>query len=171
MHRTIAIVSVILFAAACGRGAPVQLQPQPLSIDERVFYDENAGLRDSTAFEIRDRAALEQTWQQIMQTRRTPPQLSDVPALATFDFQRSMLLVVTAGRLTRGDRLRIESVGRATEGGAQGRQQEVLKVYFSVVEGCRTVPDAAYPVEIVRVPRYNGIVRYEGSRSRATNCE
>jgi hypothetical protein len=165
-----AALAAAALLVACGRGAAPPAQPQPLSIDERVFYDDDVGIRDSTTFAIRDRAALEQAWRQITEPRRTPPALDDVPELAGIDFRRDMLIVVAAGRMTRGDRVRIERVGRGQETDARGRQEEVLVVHFTIIEGCRTVPDAAYPLEIVRVPRYNGTVRYQGTRSQATDC-
>jgi hypothetical protein len=164
------VVAAAALLVACGRGAAPAAPLQPLSIDERVFYDDDVGIRDSTTFAIRDRGALEQAWRQITEPRRTPPALADVPELAGVDFGRHMLIVVAAGRMTRGDRVRIERVGRGQETDARGRQQEVLVVHYTIMEGCRTVPDAAYPLEIVRVPRYDGTVRYQGTRSQATDC-
>src|SRR5690606_36175616 len=98
MNRLPGTFALVTILTACGGGPAPQVQPQPLATEQRVFYDENGGLRDSTTMEIRDQAALENVWQQITATRRTPPPLSDVPGLAAVDFRRSMLLVVAPGR-------------------------------------------------------------------------
>jgi hypothetical protein len=171
MKMWVAVAGAAWILACGGSGPPVQVQPQPLSIDERVFYDEDAGIRDSTAFEIRDRAMLEQTWGQITSSWPTRRALADYPGLANVDFQRNMLLVVAPGMLFRGDRVQIERITRAREADLGGRQQEILLVEFTVQQGCRTITGAAYPLEIVRVPRYAGTVRFQGTRRQATGCE
>lgn len=168
-YRALLIPATLALLAACGGGAQL-VQPQPLPAEARVFYDENAGIRDSSAFAIRDRDTLERTWRQVTETRRTPPALTDVPGLAEVDFRREMLLVLAGGRLTRGDRVRIENVARGRETDVSGKERDVLMVRFSIIEGCGTLPDPAYPVEIVRVPKYDGTVRFQGTRSRAPGC-
>jgi hypothetical protein len=170
-HTAILGALTVIAAAACARGAPpAQPQPQPLSVDERVFYT-TAGIRDSVAFAVRDRAELDRAWQQIVERQERPTRMEDVPGLTNLDFQRSMLLVVAPGRLVRGDEVRVERIGRAHETVVGGRQQEVLNVYFTVALGCRTIPDPAFPTVIVRVPRYDGVVRFHGTCPPAHNCE
>jgi hypothetical protein len=171
-HTVILGALTVIAAAACARGAPPAQPPQaqPLSVDERVFYT-TAGIRDSVAFAVRDRAELDRAWQQIVERQERPTRMEDVPGLTGLDFQRSMLLVVAPGRLVRGDEVRVERIGRAPETVVGGRQQEVLNVFFTVALGCRTIPDPAFPTVIVRVPRYDGVVRFNGTRTPATNCE
>jgi hypothetical protein len=162
-----------LLPMACARGGvpAAPAQSQPISVDERLFYRSMTDLRDSTTLAIRNRAELERAWGSMHAAQSTVPSIEDIPGLAGVDYQRSMLLLVAPGRLIRGDEVRVDRLDKGMETVVGRRQQEVLNVHFTVALGCRTTSDAAYPAVIVRVPRYEGVVRFHGTRTPASNCE
>jgi hypothetical protein len=156
---------LVLLTAACGGSAP--RAPAPLGampIEARLLYDNGGGVRDSSAVVIRDAAALNEAWQRATSTQGTPPPVPDV------DFRRDMVLLVSTGRMWPDDQLRVDSAGVRRETTTDGRQEEVLAVTYTVTEGCRRINRDAYPVELVRIRRYDGPVRFIGRRERATNC-
>lgn len=151
-----------LALAACGRGGPDTPAPMgTVTIDARVLYDNSGGIRDSTQMVIRDVATLQDVW-----TRVTSTQSSPWPVPET-DFERQMLIMVASGRMGPEDEIHVDSLGVRRETNADGRQQEVLAVQYTITEGCGRFNRDAYPVEIVRVRRYDGDVRFVGRRARA----
>lgn len=149
------------FAAACGGGpgAPAPLGPVP--VDARVFYDNGGGIQDSSQVVIRDAASLQDVWQRATSTQGSPPPPPEI------DFDRQMLLLVSAGRMSPDDQIHVDSVGVRREVDVSGGTHDVLAVLYTITEGCRRFNRDAFPVEIVRVRRYNGEVRFVGRRERA----
>jgi hypothetical protein len=164
MRSAAATLLLVLLAAACGSGprAPAALGAMP--IDARLLYDNGGGIRDSSALVIRDAATLQEVWGRATSTQSSPPPVPDV------DFRRDMVLLVSTGRMWPDDQLRVDSAGVRREPTTTGGQQEVLAVVFTVTEGCRRINRDAYPVELVRIRRYDGPVRFIGRRERTTNC-
>lgn len=166
--RYVHVVSMFGLAAltACGGksqpAAPAPLGPVP--IEARVFYDNGGGVRDSGQIVIRDEATLRDVWQRATSTQSAPPPLPEV------DFRRHMLLLVSGGRMSPDNEIHVDSVGLRRERNVEGREQEVLAVSYTITEGCRKFNRDAYPVEIVRVRRYDGEVRFNGRRERASSC-
>jgi hypothetical protein len=155
--------------AACGGGGPAtNITPlaalAELRPADRLYYDNSGAIADSVRLVLRDRVAFADAW-----TRATSQQASP-PAPPAVDFGEHMVVLVGAGRLTPEDRISVDSVGvrRVTDAG--GESEEVLAVIVRTTVGCGRFDVDAYPVEIVRVPRFAGDVRFVERRSRAENC-
>jgi hypothetical protein len=73
--------------------------------------------------------------------------------------------------MTPEDRIRVDSVGVRDVTDAVGETEEVMMVIVRTVEGCRRFNVDAYPVEIVRVPRFEGPVRFVERRERDPSCQ
>lgn len=161
---TWAAFAVAIAAAGCGRGraAPAALQPLPEMA--RLYYDNGGGIQDSVRQAVRDAATFSALWQRATSGQTTPP------ALPTVDFRREMVLVAGAGRMTPDDQIHVDSVGVRKLANATGKLQDVLTAWVTVTEGCRRFRSDAYPVEIVRVSRYEGPVRFVDRRVQATGC-
>jgi hypothetical protein len=158
------IVAVAVLVAGCGRGGPVAPAPLgPVPAEARVFYDNGGGIQDSSQVVIRDAAALQEAWQRATSTQSSPPAAPDI------DFSRQMLLLVSAGRMSPDDQIHVDSVGVRREVAVSGGTRDVLAVLYTITEGCRRFNRDAFPVEIVRVRRYDGDVRFVGRRER-TEC-
>lgn len=164
-----AMLGAALASAACGGGSPAgDVTPlaalSELRPADRLYYDNSGAITDSVRLVLRDRTAFEDAW-----TRATSHQ-SSPPAPPTLDFGEHMAVLVGAGRLTPEDRISVDSVGvrRVTDAG--GESEDVLAVIVRTTVGCGRFDVDAYPVEIVRVPRFAGDVRFVNRRSRAENC-
>jgi hypothetical protein len=165
LSDVVVLCTATLAVAACGGKAPPQAAPLgPVPVQARLLYDNGGGIRDSGQIVIRDVNALRETWQRATSTQSSPPAVPEV------DFQRDMVLMVSGGRMSPSDQLHVDSAGTRHERNPAGREQEVLAVHYTVTEGCTRINRDAYPVELVRIRRYQGEVRFIGRRERATNC-
>ncbi|HEX6750868.1 MAG TPA: hypothetical protein VF092_26510 [Longimicrobium sp.] len=158
-------IPLFLFAAAisaaCGKGKPA-LKPVPQAA---VVYDDDAGgVRDSLRLVVRDAAALGSLWRNATRGQSAPLPPPQV------DFRREMVLAVAAGRMSANDRIRVDSVGVRKEPGADGKMREVLSVLVLTTQGCRTFATPVFPVQLVRVPRYEGQVRFVERREQGEGC-
>ena len=159
------ILAAALGAAACGGKAPPPPLPLgPVPVDARLLYDNGGGIRDSGQVVIRDAASLQEVWQRATSTQSTPPPVPQV------DFARDMVVAVSGGRMTPSDQIHVDSAGFRREQTPAGSEQRVLAVHYTVTEGCTRINRDAYPVELVRLRRFNGDVRFMGRRERAANC-
>ena len=165
---TLAAMMSFAAAFACGGGPPPGAAgPEPLaplSDQDRLYYDNGEGITDSVRIVVRDAAALADVW-----NRATSRQASPAPAPAV-DFASHMVVVTGAGRMTPEDRIRVDSVGVREVTDAVGDEEDVMLVVVRTTEGCRRFNVDAYPVEIVRVPRFDGAVRFLERRERDSNC-
>ena len=141
--------------AACHRGTPGMEVLTPVLSTARVYYDDGPAFRDSVRMVVRDGAAWRAVWAQATSTQPAPPPL---PAI---DFDRDMVLVVGAGKMTPGDQIHVDSAGV--------RQDFFVAVVRTIVQ-CRPFPADAYPLEIVRVTRSDKTATFVERRERATNC-
>ena len=104
------------------------------------------------------------------------PALGQVEALGAplpppqVDFRREMVLAVAAGRMSANDRIRVDSVGVRKEPGADGKTHEVLSVLVLTTAGCRSFSTPVWPVQIVRVARYGGPVKFVERREPGDGC-
>jgi hypothetical protein len=64
--------------------------------------------------------------------------------------------------------VRIDSAGVRNEKTADGKDRDVLLVHYTVTEGCKRSNRNGYPVEIVRVRKYNGEIRFTQDRITPT---
>ena len=162
---------VILFAvgAGCGRGgapggpAPAAAGPawRGLPDTARLYYDNSGGIRDSLRMVIRDQATLSEVWTQATSSQTAPP------AAPTVDFGREMVLLVAAGRKTPEEQIRVDSlvVQRAAGGGPN-----TFHALVRLTEGCQRFNIDAYPLEIVRVQRFEGPVEFIERVDRPSDC-
>jgi hypothetical protein len=166
------MASICLLAAiaGCGRGggggAPAAGSPAPgpswrgLASAARLYYDNSGGIRDSLRVVIRDPATLNAVWSQATSGQTTPP-----PAPAV-DFGREMLLLVSAGRKTPEEQIRVDSVVvQRLQGGPQ-----TFYALVRLTEGCQRFNIDAFPLEIVRVDRFEGPVEFVERVDRPTDC-
>jgi hypothetical protein len=172
-HLLLLICLSIILLPACRRGSAA---PGPAAVAEPavhwsavapgdIVYEGNSGgIPDSVRQVIRDADAYRQVWQEA-----TARQAS-APAAPSVDFAREMLLVVAAGRMTPEDRIRVDSVAVRGERSAEGRTEQVMAAIVRTYQGCRRANVAAYPIEIVRVRRFDGPVRWIERRERAQDC-
>ncbi len=141
--------------AACHRGAAGMEMLTPVLSTARVYYDDGPAFRDSVRMVVRDGAAWRTVWAQATSAQPAPPPL---PAV---DFEREMVLVVGAGKMTPGDQIHVDSAGV--------RRDFFVAVVRTIVQ-CRPFPADAYPLEIVRVTRSDKTATFVERRERAANC-
>ena len=168
MNRFTLVVG-LAFAAllpACSRVLPGgSSEPGPwraIAADARLYTDNAGGLQDSLRAVVRDRDALREFWQRATAGQAAPP------AVPSVDFTREMVLVVAAGRRTLEDDIGVDSVRTGRETDASGRTAEVMSAMVRLVEGCGRFTSPGYPVEIVRVPKFDGRVSFVERRERAS---
>jgi hypothetical protein len=160
--KLIGVATVAVFASGCAARTGPTLGPVP--IEARLLRDNGGGIRSSSERVIRDAAAWQQVWSEATSSQATPPPLPDV------DFNRQMLLVVSAGRMSVVDGVSVDSVGTRAELTEAGRRQDVLAVYYTVLRGCPPSTREAYPVEIVRVRKFDGNVRFVAGSAPGAGC-
>lgn len=157
--RTLGAVAVLVLSG-CGRGggatAPAPTSGPWLAVPEaaRVYYDNGGGLQDSLRVVIRDRETLQSYWSQATSRQ------SDPPPAPVVDFDEEVVLLVAAGRMTPEDQIRVDSLSVRRERDVSGDVTEYLAAMVRVVEACRRFAAEAYPVEIVRIQRYEGPIRF-----------
>lgn len=162
-------LAAVLLLAGCGRGggaAPPAAAPAaaPIAPAALLYYDNGGGIQDSIRRVVRDEAEFRQLWTRATSTQPSPPPAPDV------DFRRSMLLVVSNGRMTPEDLIRVDSVGVRQEVSPSGSRQRVMGAIVRTIRGCGGFNAEAYPLAIVRVERFEGDVRFDERRERAEGC-
>ncbi len=152
-------IPALLLAGACTQRPP-PLGPVPDS--DRLYYDTRGGIADSLRMVVRDAGSWLEVWTRVTAERAAPP------PLPTLDFEEHMAVVVAGGRMTPEDRVRVDSVGVRAERSADGDVRDVLAVIVQTTHGCGRFNADAYPVEIVRVRRFDGPVTFVERRADAT---
>jgi hypothetical protein len=167
MRGRIAILMVAATAAAlaCQR----QTAPPPVEVARTlspvVVYSDNAGgIQDSVRLVIRDRTTLERVWREATATQERPP---PVPAA---DFEHDMFVLVAAGRMTLEDRISVHGATVQPTRDARGRRDDRLEVAVQITQGCGRFQRDAYPLEIVRLERFDGRVEFLVRRERDQTC-
>ena len=128
---------------------------RPVGADDRIYYDDVTAFRDSVRLTISDPDTWRSTWLRATQAQATPPALPEV------DFQRYMLILVSAGSLKPGDEIHVDSVG--LQG---GRPVAVVRTTVA----CQPFPGSAYPLEIIRMRRSDSTVTFIERRSKTEDC-
>ena len=141
-------------ALACARTAPLYQPLGPVPETARLYYDDGGGIPDSVRMVIRSESLWRQTWEQATSPRSSPP------PLPVIDFTQDMVLVVANGRMTPEDHIRVDSAGVRQERTADGTDRDALAVIVRTSRGCRLFNADAYPVEIVRVRRFDGPINF-----------
>lgn len=151
--RSTAVITTGLALAACGGGSP---PPTPTvvpsgraeAVSDRLYSDDRAEV-DSVRVLITDAETFRTWWD-----RATAEAGDPKPPLPAVDFQEHSVLLVAAGRGNSGDRIRVDSIGfRNVPEPGGGRREAWFAVVRTIVE-CEPFPGDAYPLEIVRVPRF-----------------
>lgn len=153
-----------LAAAACGGRAAAPTPLGPVPAQARLLYDNGGGVRDSGQVVVRDANTLREVWQRATSTQSSPP------AVPTIDFGKDMVVMVAGGRMSPSNEIHVDSAGVRKERTPAGKEADVLAVHFTITEGCARINRDAYPVEMVRIRRWEGEVRFIGRRERAVNC-
>src|SRR5690606_5735158 len=162
------LVGVLLVAGGCGRGGaaggftamtPAAPAWSAIPSTARLYYDNSGGIRDSLRIVVRDDATLRIVWSQATSSQTSPP-----PA-PVVDFDREMLLLVAAGRKTPEEQIRVDSLAVQRAPG-DGARPETLFAVVRLTEGCQRFNIDAYPLEIVRVNRFDGPVEFVERRDR-----
>jgi hypothetical protein len=148
------VVMLTLLASACaspeqstlppGPSIPVvRLRAEPYSFE---FY---SGLNTPARLVVRDAAAWQSLWAQIYQ-RRFP-----VPPVPAIDFSREMLVVVALGSRSSG------GYGIMIDGASDGGAYVTIAVRsISPSPKCGVTAALTQPVDIARLPRRDGEVRF-----------
>ncbi|HEX9109368.1 MAG TPA: hypothetical protein VF832_19130, partial [Longimicrobiales bacterium] len=144
---------VVTAAAPAPAGAPLLATTQ-------LYYDNGGGIRDSTAMVVRDAQAYAALWLRATSGQKAPPPAQPV------DFAHEMVLAVGAGRMTPDDQIHVDSVSVQRHAG----QGAAAVAFVTVTQGCGRFQADAYPLEIVRVRRFDGPVRFAVQRVRAGGC-
>lgn len=165
--RSIVPLIALLVAGACGGGSspppgPAPMAPFPAPV--RLYYDNTGGIADSVRMVIRDAQEFDRVWRQAtsqQSVRPTPPAI---------DFTNEMVLVVGAGRMTPEDRIAVDSVGVSETMNAAGAMVETLSVIVETTLACQRFDIPAFPLEIVRLRRFDGDIRFVERTQQAQNC-
>jgi hypothetical protein len=163
------LLAAALLAAACGRGRPAAPvagppQPEPFPAPQRLYYDNGGGVQDSLRLVIRDEAALRTHWERATSRQPSPP------APPAIDFGRDMVVLVATGRMTPEDQVQVDSATVSRAMSDAGRMEPVLHIHVRTIRGCRRFATDAYPVEIVRLRRFDGPIRFQERIDQAEGC-
>lgn len=116
----------------------------------RIVTQHTSGFDEAAQRVIRDQAAFQAAWKTVLGGIPGDPP----PAV---DFTKEMvILVALGGRSTGGHAVRIDAVTPSGDGAV---------VRYTVTrpgQGCMTTQSLTSPVEMVRAPRVNGAVRFDG---------
>jgi hypothetical protein len=159
----LSILVVALVAACGGRTAPPGTVTRSLS-PELVFSDNSGGIQDSMRVVIRNADTWRDRWRDVTAAHEQPP------ALPQIDFSNEMVVLVAAGRMTIEDQIRVESATVRSGRDARGRPEEVLEIEVQIVQGCGRLQRDGYPLEIVRVQRFDGPANFVVRRHQDPNC-
>ena len=167
-----ALLTALVLAGCRGGGEapppPPEPEPDPLaplSSDARLYYDNSGGIADSVRIVARDQESWQELWERATSRQTSPP---DRPAV---DFEQEMVVAVGAGRMTPQDRIQVDSAGFVDERTVDGVEREYFVIVVRTIEGCRRLEADAYPLEIVRVPRFDGPVRWEERSEQEPDCQ
>jgi hypothetical protein len=146
------VVLAVAMALGCaGHHTPSPLVPRTAASEffavgagDRLYYNDGSAITDSLRAVIRTAADWTALWQRINANQ------SPAPAAPTVDFTQRMLIVVAAGPMNTGDRIRIDSVG-------VGSKEKTLSVVVRTVIECHPLPGTVYPLEIVQVQKSDAL--------------
>lgn len=156
--RSAAALLTLAFVATAPAGCQGATTPTPRSTSTvaaqsdsivRLYAAKQSVYAMAEETVVRDRAAWEAMWQQLHNGLAADP----LPAV---DFTRDMVVLVAVGqRSTGGTSVRVDGVAAAAGGAV---------VRYTVTEpgaGCMSTQVITAPVDVVRVPRAAGAVRFE----------
>ncbi len=152
------LLGLVLLASICPRQHEVPLDTvTPVLSSARLYYDDGPAFPDSMLMVVRDPTTWRDVWAQATSVQPTPPPRPEI------DFEREMVILAAAGKMTPGDQIRVDSAGvRALEG--------VFVTYVRTITECEPFPGDAYPFEIVRVRRAEEPEHWAQVREQAAHC-
>jgi hypothetical protein len=159
-----------LVLAACGRrgSAPAAEAPPPppapFPPPTRVYYDNGGGIQDSLRIVIKRPDEFAAIWQ------RATSRQSDPPPPPAIDFGNEMVIVAGAGRMRADDQIAVDSVYRTRELNTANQLVETLNVIVRTTTGCGRFNADGYPLDIARVRRFDGPVKFIEQRAQAPGC-
>ena len=118
----------------------------PVPSEARLFSSPSSVYSTPVRLIVRDEGQWPELWRTL--TDASP---SVGPPRPDIDFSRHMVLVAAAGSRPGGDTISIDSVA-APSGG--------LRVVVTTQQGCQRSPFRVTPIDVVRVPRVDGEVRF-----------
>jgi hypothetical protein len=127
-----------------------------------LYSDNGGGIRDSIRYVVRNATELADYWRRATSIQSAPPEL---PAI---DFNRDMVIVVAAGRMTPEDQIQVDSLLVRRELMSSGARVETLTIVVRTVEGCRRFRTNAFPLQIVRARKFDGPIKWEERAVKAT---
>lgn len=145
----------IAFGSICGRSPEIVDTVRPVLSSERLYYDDGRPWEEKDRIVVTDQLRWQRVWDAATSGQLARPRLPNV------DFNRDMVLVVYAGRMSAGDRIQVDSAGL---------RGEIFVAYVSTIEECAPFPAAAYPLEIVSVRRADRPVEWVERRQKAPHC-
>lgn len=155
-----------LLGLSCGGSDPEPITPgmAPVSPVRSLYYSDSGAIQDSLRLVIRDASALRERWEEATEDR------SQKPALPTIDFEAQMVLLVSSTAKRVGDEIRVDSVRIAPAPSEAGGEEEVMTVLVTKVDGCSSFDQSVWPLQIVRVTRFDGEVRFVEQTVNGPNC-
>ncbi|HSG82714.1 MAG TPA: hypothetical protein VLC48_10710 [Gemmatimonadota bacterium] len=143
-----------LFAGFC-KTAPTD-HVLPVLDTERLYYDDSPAFADSARYVIRTFTEWRDVWERATAMQASPPRR---PPL---DFSTHMVLIASAGRMSPGDIITVDSAGLRTDG--------IYYAYVRTIRGCQRFEADVYPFEFVRVVFSEAPVKWIESVEDAENC-
>lgn len=160
----------LILISACGRRAPAATPGAPPPAPTRqytpptVIYSGNSGgIRDSLRVVIRSESELANYWQRATALQSSPPPVERV------DFNREMVILVAAGRKTSEARISVDTLLVRKELKASNDREDTLIILVRKLEGCGRFQNEAYPLQMVRVLKFDGPFRFEDQIAKP-NC-
>ncbi len=176
LARPAAVLSTLALAlvlAACGRGstsAPSPALPppppaaEPYPVPQRLYYDNGGGVQDSLRVVLREEGTFRMRWEQATSRQAVPPPPPQV------DFSREMVVLVSAGRMTTEDQIQVDSATVVQAMDAEGEMRPVLTLHVRTIRGCGRFNVDAWPLELLRLRRFEGEVRFSERVTQAEGC-
>jgi hypothetical protein len=174
LRTSLAAFLLLAGVAACGRGggapAPTLAGPppppaaEPYPVPQRLYYDNGGGIQDSIRVILREEGGFRMRWDQATSRQAVPPPLPQV------DFAREMVVLVAAGRMTTEDQIQVDSATVVQAMDAAGEMQPVLTIHVRTTRGCGRFNVDAYPLELLRLRRFDGEVRFNERVTQAEGC-
>ncbi len=163
--RILPCLVAVLPLAACGGGnAPPPPTPgrrvEAVPDADRLYRGDRTAM-DSVMVVINDPQTLQLWWQ-----RATAEAPEPRPGVPTVDFDQHTVLMVSAGRMNNGDRIRVDSLGFEVQAEPGGGRSEVWFAIVRTTRDCNPLPGVRYPLEFVRISKVQE-VRFD---PRLTAC-
>ena len=144
--RIQSLALAVPFLALCTSCGGPNLRPISITAADQVYYSDQSQWREEVRVAIKRAEQWEEYWQRITGSSANLP---------TVDFETEMLLLYNAGRRYPGDRIQILELVPGSEG---------EMVAFYRLEESGTTMSEVFPVQVVRVRRQPGQVRFEPRR-------